>query len=84
MLFDVCVPALSVMTASAGDERTAADARRFLLGFMKKFPHLRTNDLYLSGTHRRGMWKGVRISGGSQDMARQSCPLAERGQHIYQ
>lgn len=75
MLFDVCVPALSVMTASAGDERTAADARRFLLGFMKKFPHLRTNDLYLSGTHRRGVWKGAGISGGNQVFAARAYPL---------
>lgn len=32
-----------------GDERTAKDARLFLLGFLEKFPQYRKHDLYLSG-----------------------------------
>ncbi|KAG1653581.1 hypothetical protein FOA52_008028, partial [Chlamydomonas sp. UWO 241] len=32
-----------------GDTKTAKDARKFMLGFMDRFPHLRSNDLYLSG-----------------------------------
>eukprot|EP00798_Chlamydomonas_sp_ICE-L_P022175 gene22175-29238_t len=32
-----------------GDARTAADSRLFMIGFLKRFPHLKNNDLYLSG-----------------------------------
>lgn len=32
-----------------GDARTAADARKFLLEFVGRFPHLADNALYLSG-----------------------------------
>lgn len=34
---------------TAGDGRTAADARLFLLGFLKRFPQYAASDFYLSG-----------------------------------
>jgi hypothetical protein len=38
-----------VSCATAGDGRTAADARLFLLGFLKRFPQYAASEFYISG-----------------------------------
>ncbi len=40
--------------AVVGDGRTAADARAFLLGFMRRFPGLAASDLYIAGESYAG------------------------------
>lgn len=40
--------------AIVGDARTAADARKFLLGFMERFPQYMDVPLYLSGEGQHG------------------------------
>eukprot|EP00197_Chlamydomonas_leiostraca_P008089 CAMPEP_0202867848 /NCGR_PEP_ID=MMETSP1391-20130828/9657_1 /ASSEMBLY_ACC=CAM_ASM_000867 /TAXON_ID=1034604 /ORGANISM="Chlamydomonas leiostraca, Strain SAG 11-49" /LENGTH=607 /DNA_ID=CAMNT_0049547925 /DNA_START=146 /DNA_END=1969 /DNA_ORIENTATION=- len=56
-----------------GDERTAQDMRKFLLGFIQRFPHLADNDLYLSGESYAGhyvpglAWEIVKGNSGGGD-----------------
>ena len=39
---------------TVGDERTARDTLHFLLGFMKRFPRYKSNDLWISGESYAG------------------------------
>ena len=61
----------STHSVFAGDVRTAADSRQFLLGFMERFPHYKDNDLYLSGESYAGHYvpnlarEIVRVSPGN-------------------
>uniref|UniRef100_A0A7R9YTY5 Carboxypeptidase n=1 Tax=Chlamydomonas euryale TaxID=1486919 RepID=A0A7R9YTY5_9CHLO len=57
-----------------GDARTARDARLFLLGFIERFPHLRSNDLYLSGESYAGHY----VPGLALEIVRANAKAADR------